>query len=266
MQLADVGLLTPRGLRRPPSPANTPGLRYAELMVRAPLGGGFLPRPSFGQAGLLTAWDDDDALDRFLADDPLAQRFAGGWSVRLLALHISGHWPPLADLAPDAPDDDGHDGTPVAVLTIGHLKLSQARRFLRANVTASNAAVAHPGLLAGTGLARPPHIVSTFSLWRSGREMRDYAHNASAPAHLDAATAQHARPFHSASAFIRFHPYAARGQWDGREPLAELAAQTRTSDTTTGAGPEAGASIGSATAPAIASSIASPSRDSTAKR
>src|SRR5262249_39737682 len=73
-----------------------------------------------------------------------------------------------------------------------------------------------------TALARPPRLVSTFSLWRSAAEMRAFAATADGP-HQAAVRADRARPFHHDSAFVRFRPYASRGSWGGRDPPAAVA-------------------------------------------
>jgi hypothetical protein len=109
----------------------------------------------------------------------------------------------------------------VAVLTIGHLRLGRAAPFLRSSAPAERGAVRNPAVLASTALARPPHLVSTFSLWRSAAAMRDYAHD-STGTHQAAVRADRAKPFHHESAFIRFRPYASQGSWDGRDPLASV--------------------------------------------
>jgi hypothetical protein len=111
------------------------------------------------------------------------------------------------------------DSEPAAVLTIGRLRLSQTVRFLRASATAEELAVRNPSLLASTGLARPPALVSTFSLWQSTDAMRAYAQGVNHPGHLAAIRAHAAQPFHHESAFIRFRPYASEGSWNGRDPL-----------------------------------------------
>jgi hypothetical protein len=228
MQLADVGAMTHRGLRGGPDPRRIPGLRHAILMITAPLGPG-VPKVALRRAGLLAAWDDDAAFESFLAADPLAERFADGWQTRLQPLRASGDWPAFGDLGVPGPGAD--DDEPVAVLTLGRLRLGQLPRFLRANSRSSGAAVVHPGFLIGTGLSRPPRVVSTFSLWRSRAQMADYAYGHAPPAHRDALAAHGAKPFHSASTFIRFRPYAHRGQWDGSDPLAELERERQTSST-----------------------------------
>lgn len=216
--LADVGKLQGlRLLRRQPTRSDVPGLRYGVLTISAPLSDRLLPRPDVGRLALFAAWDDDSALDRFLAADPLAGALADGWRTRLQPTHIFGAWPPLDGLVGEQPamaDDE-----PAAALTIGRLRLSQAPRFLKAGAAAERLAVRDPALLRGTGLARPPGLVATFSLWRTTRAMRAYAGGPSGAEHRDAVKAHAERPFHHASAFIRFRPYGAEGEWDGENPL-----------------------------------------------
>lgn len=204
-------------LLRPPIAAGVPGLTYAESVVTAPLGAGPLPRPRLGRIGLIAAWTDDDALDRFLAEHPFAAALAGGWHVRLRPLRVFGRWSGMPGLpARPLPVDDDE---PVVVLTLGRLRLRRARPFLRSGAPAEREAVANDALIASTGLARPPRLVSTFSIWRSAAAMREYAFESSG-AHQAAVRADRDRPFHHESAFIRFRPYASNGRWEGRDPLA----------------------------------------------
>ena len=226
MHIADVG---PRDaiplLLRPPRPTRVPGLTYAETLTTAPLGEPLLPPRGLRQVGLLAAWEDDAALDAFLADDPVAARLAGGWHLRLEPLRVFGAWAGMPDLpARELPVDDGE---PVAIVTLGQLRLRRIGPFRRSAAPAEAAASASPGLIAGTGLARPPRLVATFSLWRSAAEMRAYAYG-DGEAHVAAMAAHRAKSFHHESAFVRFRPYAARGSWGGREPLAEVTAAPAT--------------------------------------
>ncbi|MEA2141489.1 MAG: hypothetical protein QOC91_1588 [Solirubrobacteraceae bacterium] len=219
--LAEVGRASGlRLLRRATPPKLARGLGYGALTAASPLSASRLPRPDPGRVALIAAWDDDAALDRFIADHPLAQALRGGWHARLRPTHIYGAFPPLDGLAVDGPpamDDE----EPAAALTIGRLRLSQAARFLKAGAAAERLAVRDPSMLRGIGLARPPGLVATFSLWRTTREMRAYAGGRSGAEHRDAVKAHAERPFHHASAFIRFRPYGAVGEWDGENPLAE---------------------------------------------
>jgi hypothetical protein len=218
VHIASLGRRAALGaLRQTPSPERLPGLRYAETTITAPLGGSLAPRPRLGRVGLIAAWDDDEALDRFAHGDPLAARLADGWMTRLQPLRVFGAWPEMPGLpSRPIPVDDEE---PVAVLTLGRLRLHRALPFLRSAAPAESEVVAEPNLLASAGLARPPRLVSTFSLWRTAAAMRDYA-NRDHGAHQAAVRNDRAHPFHRQSAFIRFRPYASQGTWDGRDPLA----------------------------------------------
>jgi heme-degrading monooxygenase HmoA len=219
--LAEVGRLAGLRLLRRATPCDrAPGLRYGVLTAASPLGANGLPRPDPARVALIAAWDDDDAVNRFLADHPLAQALCGGWHTRLQPTHIFGAFPPLDGLVGDAPPAMDNE-EPAAALTIGRLRLSQAPRFLKAGAAAERLAAKDPAMLRGTGLARPPGLVATFSLWRTTREMRAYAGGRSGGEHRDAVKAHAKRPFHHASAFIRFRPYGAEGEWGGENPLAE---------------------------------------------
>jgi hypothetical protein len=221
VHLADVGLpAVPGILRNRPRRSKVAGLRYAEITTLAPLGASLLPTPKFSQVGLIAAWEDDAALDEFSSSHPLAKQLAGGWQVRLQPLHVYGAWAGLPGL-PSKELPAGED-EPVAVLTLGQLRLRRVRPFLRASAAAEGEAIADPGMLASTGLARPPRMVATFSLWRNVATMREYARGRAGGAHPAATKEHRAEPFHHESAFIRFRPYASQGSWDGRDPLAGL--------------------------------------------
>jgi hypothetical protein len=110
------------------------------------------------------------------------------------------------------------------VLTLGRLRKRRLLPFLRAGAAAEAELPGSPGLLAATGFAHPPYLVSTFSLWRTASEMRDYAHRA-AGAHMGAVRSDRERPFHHESAFIRFRPYHSEGSWGGDDPLGPALAR-----------------------------------------
>jgi hypothetical protein len=208
VHIADVPTRSiPALLRARPA---SPGAHWAVTTLTAPLASAApIPRP--GRVGLIAGWEDDDAFERFLADDPLARRLAGGWHVRLEPLRTFGTWSALPGLpAIERPVDDEER---VAVLTLGRLKLTRALPFLRTSAPAERRAVRDPELLASSGLARPPRLVSTFSIWRTAAGMREYAVGNDGAEHLHAMRAHRARPFHHESAFVRFRPYAMRGRW-----------------------------------------------------
>lgn len=97
--------------------------------------------------------------------------------------------------------------------------MTRAVPFLRASASAERDVLSSPGLLAATGLARPPHLVVTFSLWRDVDSMSSFTHRCEG-GHLAAVRSDCREPFHHHSAFLRFRPHASTGAWDGRDPLS----------------------------------------------
>src|ERR1700681_3786378 len=96
VHLADVGVASVLAIaRKAPPSGSVAGLRHANVALAAPLRGALLPSPQLGRAALIAFWEDDDALDHFLADHPLAAKFSSGWHVRLAALRAYGTWPGL---------------------------------------------------------------------------------------------------------------------------------------------------------------------------
>jgi hypothetical protein len=219
VHLADVGLLkTQQLLFQRLDPTAISGMTYAEPAFTVPLGSR-IPRPHPRRIGLIAAWEDDAALDRFLAGHPGGKAIAGGWHTRLEPLRCFGSWSALPGLPErELPVDDAE---PVAVLTLGRLRFLRTRPFLQAGGPAERDAVTNPAMIASTGFARlaRPRLVSTFSIWRSATAMREYAFG-KAGSHQAAVKADRARPFHHESAFVRFRPYASQGNWDGHDPLA----------------------------------------------
>lgn len=207
-------------LLRQPKPGRVPGLTYAETTANAPLGEPLLPPRRLGPVGMIAAWESDAALEGFCrSSHPVARRLAAGWEVRLEPLRVSGAWAGMPGLpAHPLPVEDTE---PVGILTLGRLRLLRTGAFRRSAGPAEAAALASPALLAGTGLARPPRLVATFTLWQSAAAMREFAYTAGA-AHRAAIDADRARPFHHESAFVRFRPYASRGRWGERDPLASF--------------------------------------------
>ena len=217
VHIADVGARSALAItRKAPPPGSIAGLRSAGVGLAAPLSSAFLPSVQFGRVALVAFWDDDAALDRFLADHPLAAKLASGWHLRLAPLRAYGSWPGLGKCSVAARVD--HEG-PVAAVTMGRLMPSQAIRFLRTSAKAEASVLNAPGLIWATGFARPPSFVATCSLWESTRALSTYAYGHSDPGHPDAIATGEAKPFHSQQAFIRFHPYDSHGELAGKNAL-----------------------------------------------
>jgi hypothetical protein len=218
VDVADLGTATTlRSLRRRPKAVAVPGLRWADVAVAAPLATS--RPPSAARAALLAFWDDEDAADS-TASHALRERFADGFHMLLRPLRAHGTWPGLPADLPSARRID-HDG-PVAVLTLGRLRLSQFVRFVRSSRPAERSATTASGLLWGTAAARPP-FVATISLWADSDATAAYAYSQELPQHSNAIAAQRRKDFHRQSAFVRFAPIAIEGALEGANPVSATA-------------------------------------------
>jgi hypothetical protein len=213
VHIAEQGVRRSLGLlRKGRRPLEAPGLRYAEAAGMVPLAAKVPPLPPRGTL-LISSWDDDDALDRFLAANPI-----DGYHVRMRPTRIVGAWPDMPGLPAEEEPMDADE--PATVLTLGRPRLLRFPPFVRTSRPAEKLAREHPGLVKGTAAARLPRFVATFSIWRTVAEMRDYALGRPDPAHLNAIKKDRANTFHHQEAFVRFRPYASSGSWNGDDPLA----------------------------------------------
>jgi hypothetical protein len=214
VQLVDVGLgRALRSLVRPARVGDVRGLRWMEAATAFPFRSG---PPPLRRAALVGFWDNDAAVDDFEQSHPLAERFAGGFHCRLRPLRAMGAWP---GLPPEVPTTRAvpHEG-PVGVLTMNHVRWSQAARFMRASRPAERNLATAEGLIWAAALARLP-FSATLSFWRSGRDAAAYAYGAQRPQHREAIAEQQRKDFFRRSAFIRFAPTRVSGAVGPHEPL-----------------------------------------------
>lgn len=196
------------------------GLLTGEVVLTSPLTERLFPRPNRDRVAAFAFWSDEESLDRFLVEHETGAILAGGWQMRMQPTRLVGSWPHLESLAGSQVAMDMDE--PAAALTLGRLRPSQAVRFLKASARAERDALRGGAMVASTGLARPPRLVSTFSVWRDLAVMRDYITGAGADGHRLAVRSHTEQPFHSESAFVRLRPLMTSGEapwWPGLEGL-----------------------------------------------
>lgn len=213
--------------RKAPNPIEVAGLRSARKILAAPFSGRHVPGPQPSRGGMVAFWDDEDALDDFLAWHPLATDLNRGWMVRMQPLQTSGAWSGLTvDLPPSAAAR--HDG-PTVVLTIGNVKPTKFVGLQRHSMQIERQVLDAPGHLWGTAFAGPSRLLSTFSIWDSPDSMKAFsqhgAHRKGVFASIPKGRAEGRAPFadgtnyFSEAAFVRLRPFGATGHLSGRNPM-----------------------------------------------
>lgn len=172
------------------------------------------------RTAMFAVWDDEAALNAFLAASSIADRWARAeeaWHVRLRGVGGHGAWRgvnPLDDLEPGSADG------PIATITRADVRLRSWRAFSRAGRPVSAELRTAEGLLAVVGIGEAPvGRLGTFSLWRSAADMRRFA--AGMPEHREVVRRTRQERWYGEELFARFEPYGSSGTWSGRDPLAQ---------------------------------------------
>ncbi|MEX1041476.1 MAG: hypothetical protein WDZ51_12635 [Pirellulaceae bacterium] len=219
--LANCGIAaTLRALVRPPNSATTPGLLHAECMIPMTLGRPVaLPtryRPD--QIALFARWENETAIDDFLATSKLGTELATGWHVRMEFLRRWGFISQFDDLPTVASDHD--ELRPVVAVTLARLKLTQAVRFIRWGKPVEQQVRDHPATTISLAAMRPLGTLSTFSIWNTQKAMTDMVNGRSqqplASRHANAMQERNRKDFHHEFTTLRFRPISEHGIWQDR--------------------------------------------------
>lgn len=207
-----------RALARPLT--GTPGLDHAETLALMRLGAPVVStdRLQVRRLAVFAQWQDEESVDRFLVEHRLGRQLARGWHLRLEYLR---RWSNLAAL-PGLPARAGSwdEDEPVVAVTVARMRIPEVPRFLRWGRPVERLVRDHPGVTLALAGIRPPRTISTFSVWRTVRDMEEMVRGHSdvtEPERHRAAMVERARrDFHHEFATYRFRPLSEHGAWQGR--------------------------------------------------
>ncbi len=207
----------------PPTAGNTPGLVHAECITAMTLGSPiFSPlRMLVKQVVVFAQWENETAINNFLSTHKFGKILAKGWHTRLLFMrqwgHITEFKMPNETHELDTPD------SPVVAVTIARMKMLQVPRFIHWGRPVEKLVRDHPGTTLSLASIRLPRTVSTFSVWKSQKEMTDmvYGHSAvpKPKRHINAMKERDRKDFHFEFTTLRFKPIAEYGEWKGQKNI-----------------------------------------------
>lgn len=222
--LATPGLFRSLGaMLRPPTADTVPGLQHAECMMPMKLGASIVSpgRWQVRRLAMFAAWESEAAIDDFLASRGLGQTLAAGWHVRLRFLRRWGHVAALDGLPAKAEETDPE--APVVAVTLARLKWLQVPRFIHWGKPVECLVRDHPGKTLAMAATRPWRTISTFTIWKSAREMKDMVHGrtdagevAAPDRHATAMAERKRKDFHVEFTTLRYACISEHGSWEGR--------------------------------------------------
>ncbi|HYF03891.1 MAG TPA: hypothetical protein VEC36_10975 [Patescibacteria group bacterium] len=209
-----------KALLAPPKPKAVPGLIHAECMFAMTLGSAvFSPsRMLVRQLVVFAQWENETAIDNFLADNTLGKIVAKGWHTRLAFMRQWGKLTEFEIPTETVEADSPH--SPVVAVTLARMKLLQIPRFIHWGRPVEKLVRDHPGTTLSLASIRFPRTVSTFSIWKSQKEMTDMVHGRSSvphpKRHVNAMKERDRKDFHFEFTTLRFKPLSECGEWNGR--------------------------------------------------
>lgn len=207
----------------PPKPENVHGLIHAECMTSMTLGSQiFSPsRMLIRQVAVFAQWENEEAIDIFLKNDKLGIALAKGWHTRLIYLR---QWGSIDEFViPKDVKELDEPNAPVVAITLARMKLFEVPRFIHWGRPVEKLVRDHPGVTLAMAAIRLPRTVSTFSIWKSQKEMVDMVHGRSSvpqpKRHAQAMKERDRKDFHFQFTTLRFKPIAEYGSWEGRSNI-----------------------------------------------
>lgn len=194
------------------------GLIYAETMSLMTLGSPIYSLTRFFNTKIVVfaQWENENAINQFLVSHHFGKKLAKGWHVRLAFLRqwgkISGFQLPELSAATDK------ENAPVVAVTIARMKYTEIPRFIKWGRPVEKLVRDHAGTTIALASVRYPNIISTFSIWKTQKEMTDMVFGHSKmpqpKRHINAMKERDRKDFHFEFTTLRFKPIAEYGKWN----------------------------------------------------
>lgn len=199
---------------------NTKGLIHSEYMTVMTLGAPVFSksRVLIGQVAVFIQWNDENDLETFLTQDNFGKKLAEGWHVRLSFIREWGKFSGFK--IPILKGQLNNSKSPVVAVTIARMKPLAIPRFLNWGRPVEKLVRDHPSATLALASVKFPNTVSTFSIWKTEKEMTDMVQGDSLvkrpKRHSAAMKERERKSFHFEFTTLRFKPLSEFGQWKGK--------------------------------------------------
>ena len=194
---------------------NIPGLTFYKLLGSGAKNG-FSVVPNFGTYVLICIWESENHAQTFFKENTFfkayQKRSSEQFTIYLNSAEAHGFWDGLqpfhknAELAQDKP---------VIVLTRASIRFRKLLSFWSKVGSVSQSLESYDGLVLSIGVGEWPLIQqATISIWKTQREMLDYAYKN--PKHREVVMLTRKLNWYKEEMFARFVPYKFEGKWDGK--------------------------------------------------
>lgn len=203
-----------------PISKNTKGLIHLEYMSAMTLGSPIFStsRILIGQVAVFMQWENETALENYLEQDRFGRILSKGWHVRLSFIREWGKFSRFK--IPEYKDKLESPNSPVVAVTIARMKPFAVPRFIHWGRPVEKLVRDHPGTTLSLASIKFPNTVSTFSIWKTEKEMTDMVHGHSAvekpKRHSAAMKERERKDFHFEFTTLRFKPLVEFGKWKGQ--------------------------------------------------
>jgi hypothetical protein len=200
---------------------NVEGLTFFKILGSGAKNG-FSAVPNFGSYVLFCVWETERYADAFFQLHPFFREYQIRSSEQFTAyLHSAeahGLWDGIQPFQKSAQLDPDK---PIVVLTRARIRFRKLWSFWSRVGSVSQSLEGYDGLVLSIGVGEWPLIQqATISIWKTQKEMMDYAYKNTK--HREVVTMTRQLNWYKEEMFARFIPYKFVGSWEGKNALEFL--------------------------------------------
>lgn len=196
------------------------GLIHAETMSAMELGSStYKPTRLFSRTIVVFAqWENEKTFSEFIQLHSFGKQLSKSWYLKLKFIR---QWGSIShfDISKTQIEIADESQSVVAV-TLARMKYTEIPRFLRWGRPVEKLVRDHSGTTLSLASIRYPNLISTFSIWKSQKEMTEMVHGHSKmenpKRHSDAMKERNRKDFHFEFTTLRFLPISEHGNWEGK--------------------------------------------------